>query len=264
LERGSDLKIVVCMKQVPDTNEIKIDPKTGTLQREGVPSIMNPEDKHALFAALKIKDAEVIAVSMGPPQADMVLREALAFGAKKAILLSDFAFAGSDTAATSYALCKAIEKIKPDLIMCGRQAIDGDTAQVGPQIAELLNIPQITYVQEIKEIKNGTIVVVKETETGEDTIETKLPALLTCIHSISEIEYPSIHGIARAFECEIELWKADTIGADKERLGLKGSPTWVHKSFTPSQQRQGNVLKGNARELAKQFAKMLKSKEIVR
>lgn len=258
------MKIVVCMKQVPDTNEIKIDQKTGTLIREGVPSIMNPEDKHALLAALQIKDAEVIALSMGPPQAEMILREALAYGAKSAILLCDFAFAGSDTAATSYALSKAIEKINPNLVMCGRQAIDGDTAQVGPQIAELLGLSQITYVQKIINISKDTIEVQRETEIGYDIVETILPALITCTNEVSEIDYPSLKGIAFAFEQKIETWKADDINADKERLGLKGSPTWVSKSFTPSQQRQGNIQKGNPKELAKQLAKSFIEKEIAK
>ena len=252
------------MKQVPDTNEIKIDPATGTLKREGVPSIMNPEDKHALLAALEIKDAEITALSMGPPQAEMILREALAFGAQKAILMSDFAFAGSDTAATSYALSKAIEKLNPDLIMCGRQAIDGDTAQVGPQIAELLKLPQITYVQKIEKITNDSIVVQKETETGHDLIRAKLPALITCTEKISTIEYPTLQGIEKAFVEEIQTWKADDVKADKELLGLKGSPTWVNKSFTPNQQRTGNIQKGNVKELAKGLAKQFKNKEIVK
>ena len=258
------MKIIVCMKQVPDTNEIKIDQKTGTLIREGVPSIMNPEDKHALLAALQIKDADVTALSMGPPQAEMILREALAYGAKKGVLLCDFAFAGSDTAATSYALSKAIEKINPDLVMCGRQAIDGDTAQVGPQIAELMGLPQVTYVQKIVAVSKENIEVQRETEIGYDLIEVKLPALITCTNDVSEIEYPSLQGIASAFEEDIETWKADDIGAEKEKLGLKGSPTWVSKSFTPSQQRQGNILKGNPKELAKQLAKDFISKEIVK
>jgi electron transfer flavoprotein beta subunit len=258
------MKIVVCMKQVPDTNEIKIDPKTGTLQREGVPSIMNPEDKHALLAALKIKDSEVIALSMGPPQAEMILREALAYGAKKSILLCDYAFAGSDTAATSYALSKAIQKLNPDLIVCGRQAIDGDTAQVGPQLAELLGLSQVTYVQEIIEISKNKIKVKKETEIGLDIIEAPIPALITCTNDVSPLEYPSLQAISAAFESEIETWKADDLKADKERAGLKGSPTWVHKSFTPSQQRQGNILRGNVKELAKQLAKDFISKEIVK
>jgi electron transfer flavoprotein beta subunit len=252
------------MKQVPDTTEIKIDPQKGTLIREGVPSIMNPEDKHALLAALQIKGAEIIALSMGPPQAEMILREALAYGAKKAILLCDFAFAGSDTAATSYALSKAIEKISPDLIMCGRQAIDGDTAQVGPQIAELMNLPQVTYAQKIVNIGKDKIEVQRETEIGCDVIETSLPALITCTNDISSIDYPSLQGISSAFEQEIETWKADDIKGDKERMGLNGSPTWVNKSFTPSQQRQGNIVKGNVKEMAKQLAKEFMSKEIVK
>ncbi|MBD3163892.1 electron transfer flavoprotein subunit beta [Candidatus Woesearchaeota archaeon] len=258
------MKIVVCMKQVPDTNEIKIDQKTGTLKREGVPAIMNPEDKHALLAALKIKNAEIIALSMGPPQAEMILREALAYGADKAVLLCDFAFAGSDTAATSYALAQAIKKIDPMLIMCGRQAIDGDTAQVGPQIAELLQIPQITYVQKIINLSKDKIEAEKETEIGHDIIECKLPALITCTDNIAEIAYPSLQGIEKAFESKIETWKAENINAEKEKLGLKGSPTWVNKSFTPSQQRQGNILRGNSKELAKQLADMLIGKEIVK
>lgn len=258
------LKIVVCIKQVPDTTEIKIDAKTGTLKREGVPAIMNPEDKHALLSALKIKDADVIALSMGPPQAEMILREALAYGAKKAILMCDFAFAGSDTAATSYALSKAIEKLNPDLIMCGRQAIDGDTAQVGPQMAELLKIPQITYVQKISKIENNTIEVQRETEIGYDVVQTTLPCLITCTEKISEVQYPTLQGITIAFETDIETWKSDDVNADKELLGLKGSPTWVNKSFTPNQSRQGNIQKGNVKELAKSLAKQFKNKEIIK
>lgn len=258
------MKIIVCMKQVPDTNDIKIDTKTGTLIREGVPSIMNPEDKHALLAALKIKGAEITALSMGPPQAEMILREALAYGADKAILLCDFAFAGSDTAATSYVLSQAIKRLGPDLIMCGRQAIDGDTAQVGPQIAELLDIPQVTYVQKIAGIDKEKIEVQKETEIGYDVIETNLPALITCTDDISEIDYPPLQGINKAFQKEIETWKAADINADKEKIGLEGSPTRVQKSFTPTHQRQGNILKGNVKELAKQLAKSFIDKEIVK
>lgn len=258
------MKITVCMKQVPDTNDIKIDTKTGTLIREGVPSIMNPEDKHALLAALKIKGAEITALSMGPPQAEMILREALAYGADKAILLCDFAFAGSDTAATSYALSKAIEKLNPDLIMCGRQAIDGDTAQVGPQIAELLDIPQMTYVQKILNLDEDKIEVQKETEIGYNILEAPLPALITCTDEISDIDYASLQGINKAFQKEIETWKAADINADKEKIGLEGSPTWVQKSFTPTHQRQGNILKGNVKELAKQLAKSFIDKEIVK
>ena len=258
------IKIVVCMKQVPDTNEIKIDQKTGTLKREGVPSIMNPEDKHALLAALKIENADIISLSMGPPQAEMILRESLAYGAKKAVLLCDFAFAGSDTAATSYALSQAIKKLNPDLIVCGRQAIDGDTAQVGPQIAELLSLPQLTYVQKIVSTTKNKIEVHKETEIGYDVVEMALPGLITCTNDISEIEYPSLQGIAKAFDEEITTWKATDVDAEKEKLGLKGSPTWVNKSFTPNQARQGNIQKGNAKELAKGLAKSFIEKEIAK
>lgn len=258
------MKIIVCMKQVPDTTEIKIDPKTGTLQREGVPSIMNPDDKHALLAALKIPNQEIIALSMGPMQAEIMLREALAYGAKKAVLLCDYAFAGSDTSATSYILSMAIKKLNFDLIICGRQAIDGDTAQVGPQIAELLNIPQITFVQKIIKIHEHTIIVQKETQIGYDIIEAKLPLLLTCTSDVSEYGYPTLNGIEDAFKQNIEIWKASDLEAEKERLGLKGSPTWVKKSFTPTQQRGGNILRGNTKELAKQLAKQFIDKELIK
>ncbi len=257
------MKIVVCIKQVPDTTEIKIDQKTGTLQREGVPSIMNPEDKHALLAAVKLSK-DVTVISMGPPQAEMILREALAYGASRAILLSDFAFAGSDTAATSYALAQAIKKINPDLIMCGRQAIDGDTAQVGPQIAELLDIPQVTYVKKIVNHSDEKITVEKETKYGSDIVESNLPVLLTCLSDISEHYYPTLQGINLAFDAKFETWNAADIDADKSKLGLKGSPTWVLKSFAPQRQRQSNLLKGQPKELARQLAKDLKKKVLLK
>ncbi|MFC1800550.1 electron transfer flavoprotein subunit beta/FixA family protein, partial [Nanoarchaeota archaeon] len=194
------MNIIVCIKQVPDTNDIKIDKEKGTLKREGVPSIMNPDDKHALIEAVKLKgDGNVTVVSMGPPQAEEVLREALAYGADEAFLLTDRLFAAADTMATSYTIAKAIEKIgKFDLIFCGRQAIDGDTAQIGPQVAENLGIPQITYVQKI-EVKDGSVEVERQTEYGHDVVSAKMPVLLTAVKELNQPDYPTLKGILSAY-----------------------------------------------------------------
>ncbi len=191
------MKIVVCLKQVPDTTAVKIDPKTGTLIRDGVPSIINPEDKHALEVALQLKDnngAEVTVLSMGPPQAKSALREALCMGADKAILITDRAFAGADTLATSKALAGALKKLEYDIIFAGRQAIDGDTAQVGPEIAEHLNIPQVTYVQGVKVEEDG-LLVNRALEDGYELIKVKAPVLLTAIKELNEPRYMNVKKI---------------------------------------------------------------------
>ncbi len=241
------MDMIVCIKQVPDTNEVKIDPKKGTLIRDGVPSIINPEDKHALEGALQIKDqfgGKVTVITMGPPQAKVALREALAMGADEAILVSDWAFAGADTLATSYTLVKTIEKVgKYDLIFCGRQAIDGDTAQVGPEIAEQLDIPQITYVTDLK-LENDKVIVERALEDGHAVIETSLPALLTVLTKFNEPRYASMGGIIDAYEKEITVWSVKDLSVEKDKLGLDGSPTQVVKTFTPSQERSGEILKG--------------------
>ena len=187
------MKIIVCIKQVPDTTEVKLDPKTGRLIRDGVPSIINPDDKNALEEALRIKDENpdttVTVVSMGPPQADVAMREALAMGADEAILISGREFGGSDTWATSYIIATAIKKIPDyDIIFCGRQAIDGDTAQVGPQIAEQLNIPQITYVQKL-DIEGDKVIVQRQLEDGYTVVEAKMPVLLTAIKELNTPRY---------------------------------------------------------------------------
>ena len=191
------MNIVVCLKQVPDTTAVKIDPKTGTLIRDGVPSIINPEDKHALEAALEIKDrhgAHITVVSMGPLQAQNALREALCMGADEAILISDRAFAGSDTLATSKTLAGAIRKLNYDIIFAGRQAIDGDTAQVGPEIAEHLNIPQVTYVEGI-EVKDDSLIINRALENGYELLEVKQPVLLTAIKELNEPRYMNVRNI---------------------------------------------------------------------
>lgn len=259
------MKIVVCIKQVPDTTEIKINPVTGTLIREGVPSIMNPDDKGGLEMALRLKDkygAEVTVITMGPPQADLVLREALAMGADKAILLTDRKFAGADTLATSNALAGAIRTLKWDLIIAGRQAIDGDTAQVGPQIAEHLDVPQISYVADL-EWDNNRFVVKKETEEGYQRLAVAGPCLLTVLASGCKARYMNVRGIVEAYKKPVEIWGADRIEVDEEKLGLKGSPTRVAKAFTKGLKQAGEVFEVDAEEAVGIIISKLKEKFII-
>ena len=231
---------VVCLKQVPDTAEVRIDPKTNTLMREGVPSIINPYDAHALEEALALRDklgGKVTVLSMGPPQAKESLRKAVSLGADEAILLSDRAFAGSDTLATSYILAKALERIRSeqgiDLVLCGKQAIDGDTAQVGPGIARRLDMPQLTYVVKVEWCKDGEIQVQRKLEDGSEIIKAKLPALLTVEKELNEIRYASLPNMLRAARYEPLVWGADKLSLNPEEMGLKGSPTSVSRIFAP-------------------------------
>lgn len=261
------MKIVVMIKQVPDTNEVRLDRRTGTLIREGVPSIINPEDKNALEEALKVKEtrgAKVVVVSMGPPQAEDALREALAMGADEAILLTDRAFAGADTWATATTLGMALQKIGDyDLVLAGRQAIDGDTAQVGPQLAEYLNVPQVTYVREFT-VDEGKVVAQRVLEDGYEEIEATLPALLTITKEANEPRYPHAGAIMSAYrEREVAFWGAEDIEADPERVGLKGSPTQVKRSFTPPPKEPGQVIKSAPAEAAKDLVAILRSKNII-
>jgi len=261
------MRIIVCIKQVPNTNEVKIDPKTGTLIREGVPSIINPDDKHALEEALRLKEkfgGRVIVISMGPPQADEALREALAMGADEAILLTDRAFAGADTLATSKTLAKAIKKIGEfDIIFCGRQAIDGDTAQVGPQLAEHLNIPQVTYVENI-EINGEEVRVRRALEDGYEILKTNFPVLLTAIKTLNNPRYPSIKGIFDAYrENRITYWGPADIEINADEIGLKGSPTQVKETFTPESKRAGEMISGNPREMVTTLVERLKEKHVI-
>ncbi|MBQ4649321.1 MAG: electron transfer flavoprotein subunit beta/FixA family protein [Firmicutes bacterium] len=244
------MKIVVCIKQVPDTTEVRLDPKTNTLIRDGVPSIINPDDKSGIEAALQLKEqcpgSTVTVLCMGPPQADVALREALAMGCDEAILLSDRAFGGADTWATSSTLAAALKKIGYDIIITGRQAIDGDTAQVGPQIAEHLGLPQISYVENIQVESEDTLVVQRQFEGFYHIIEIKTPCLLTALSQLATPRYMTVHGVMDAYrEKEVKLWTLadieDTV--DKANLGLKGSPTRVMKSFTKQAKGAGTVLK---------------------
>lgn len=257
------MKIIVCIKQVPDTNEVRINPETGTLIRDGVPSIINPDDKNAIEEALRIKEKEkdvtVTILSMGPIQAKGALKEALAMGADEAILLSDRVFGGSDTWATATILAKAIETIgEYDLIFCGRQAIDGDTAQVGPEIAEFLNLPQITYVSELK-IGDKSIKAKRSTEDGFYQIEAPMPALITCIKELNTPRYPRPSLIYKAFATEdnIKIWTNEDIHVDLTQIGVKNSPTNVFRSFVPVREFHGETLTGSNKDIAEQLIREL-------
>ena len=263
------MNIIVTVKQVPNTHEVKIDPKTGTLIREGVPSIINPEDKNAIEEALRIKeehdDVEVTALSMGPAQAETALRETLSMGVDRAILLSDRAFAGADTLATSYILAVAIKKIKKcDLILCGRQAIDGDTGQVGPQIAEVLGIPQATYAEEI--CLKGNIVTVKS-DFGSVTrvIEMKTPALITVTNKINSPRFKTMNNVLRAFrDKEVMTWTSKDLKLNPMRIGINGSPTWVRKTFVPKHSRDGLVIEKRSMEMAEDILDYILEKSLLR
>lgn len=256
------MNIIVCIKQVPDTSDVRIDPVTKNLVREGVKSIINPFDMYAIEEGVRLKEkfgGKVIVLTMGPPQAEAILREAISLGCDEAILVSDRAFAGADTLATGYTLSKAIEKIKDyDIIICGKQAIDGDTAQVGPGIAATLDIPQITYVRKIEEIKDGNITAERMTEDGYEVIQTKIPCLLTVVKEINVPRLPSLKGKMKAKSAAITVWKAADIGAEESRIGLKGSPTEVWKIFTPPPRPKGKIFEGEAKEAVNQLVDSLK------
>lgn len=260
------MNIVVCIKQVPDTTEVRLDPKTNTLIRDGVPSIINPDDKAGLEAAIRLKDemgAHVTVVSMGPPQADLALREALAMGADEAILVTDRAFGGADTWATSTTIAAALNNLQYDLIITGRQAIDGDTAQVGPQIAEHLNLANISYAEEIK-IEDGYIIVKRQYEDRYHTIKAKLPILITALAELNKPRYMTPGGIFNAFrEKEVKVWTLKDLTVDLDNIGLKGSPTKVKKSFTKGAKSAGKVFSLEPQESAELILDKMKEKFII-
>jgi electron transfer flavoprotein alpha/beta subunit len=245
------MRIIVCIKQVPDTAEVKINPDTGTLIREGVPSIINPFDMNAIEAGLQIREksgGKVTVITMGPPQAESVLRDAVAMGADEALLISDSAFAGSDTWATAFTLAKAIEKTGADIIICGKQAIDGDTAQVGPGTAEFLDIPHISYIRKIEEVTESSIRVQRMMDEGYDVVESPFPVLLTVVKELNEPRMPSLKGKMAAKKAVIQKWGAADIMADEHDLGLKGSPTQVKNIFTPEARSERKMLEGTPDE----------------
>jgi electron transfer flavoprotein beta subunit len=262
------MNIIVCIKQVPDSTRVKVDPKTSTLVRAGVPSILNPYDHFALSQALKIKaktGAAVTVISMGPPQAQSVIRLALGLGADKGILLSDRAFAGSDTWATSYALATAIRKTEAfDLIVCGQMAIDGDTAQTGPGIAFHLDIPQITFCDGI-DCDGRTVTVSKIIDGGHQTMQADLPVLVTMTMPFDYVAaYPSLLGAFKAQQKQSVTWTAADIGADPKKLGLEGSPTRVDRIFPPPARPKGEIFSGSAGELADTLIRILKKESIIK
>jgi electron transfer flavoprotein beta subunit len=260
------MNIVVCIKQVPDTTEVRLDPKTGTLIRDGIPSIINPDDKSGLEAALRLKDeigANITVITMGPPQAEEALRESFAMGVDRAILLTDRAFAGADTWATSSTIAGALKKLDYDLIIAGRQAIDGDTAQVGPQIAEHLQIPHVSYVEDL-DIYEKDIILKRVFEDGYHKIKVKTPCLITTLKEMNEPRYMSVGGIFDAYrEKQVEIWTVNDIEVDMANMGLKGSPTKVKKSFTKGAKSAGKVFEVDAKEGAKIIVEKLKEKYII-
>ena len=266
------MKIIVCVKQVPDTSgKVAVNPD-GTLDRASMQTITNPDDMNALEAALKLKDetgCKVIVVTMGPPPAEGMLREILARGADEAVLVSGREFGGSDTYATSQILAAAINRIgveKEDIVMCGRQAIDGDTAQVGPQIAEKLNLPQVTYAADIK-LEGDVVTVKRMLEDGYMTIKVQTPCLLTCIKELNEPRYMSVGGVFEAYSkpmsvFDYEALKNDPL-IDPTTIGLKGSPTNILTSFTPPQKGAGMMLEGADKDTCDKLAGILAKKHII-
>lgn len=242
------MNIVVCIKQVPGTTQVKINPETGTLIRDGVEAVVNPFDEYAIEEAIRIKEkvgGVVKVITMGPPQADSALRSAIAMGADEGYLLTDRAFAGSDTWATSYALSSGIKTLGPvDLIICGKQAIDGDTAQVGPGVAEMLNVPYVAWVRKVEEITSSSIKVERLMEEGYDIVEMPLPGLITVVKEINTPRMASLKGKMRAKSAKINIIDANALNVDNSKLGLKGSPTQVLRSFVPERKTGGEKLSG--------------------
>ena len=262
------MEIVVCIKQVPETNDIGWDPKTGTLIREGAGGILNPNDRHALEAALQLREEHgglITALSMGPPQAEDALREALSMGVDKAILLSDKVFAGADTLSTSYALSRAVKKIaKFDLILCGKESWDGMTAQVGPQLAELLNLPQLTYATEIT-INSNSVRIKQKLDDGFRILETSFPAVITVEREINQPRIPSMDSIMEAYrDKEVVVWGGEYLGGDRENFGLKGSPTQSRKVYTKIVKKgKVTILEGEPDEVAGNLIQILKQKGLL-
>jgi electron transfer flavoprotein beta subunit len=261
------MHFICCIKQVPNTTNVQIDPKTNTLKREGVESIINPFDEYAIEEAVQLKErtnGKSTVITMGPPQAEAALRNALGRGINDAVLVSDRAFAGADTWATAYTLSQAIKSLgEYDLIICGKQASDGDTAQVGPGIAEMLDIPHVAYVKKIEEIKPGYIKVERMMEDGFDIIEMPLPALITVVKEINTPRMPSLKGMMMAKKAQIKALNAETIKAEAKNIGLTGSPTQVMKIFSPPARPGGEKLEGSPEEIAQGLVDKLRNAQLI-
>lgn len=255
------MKLIVCVKQVPNTTEIKIDPITNTLVREGVESILNPFDAYAIEEAVRLKEkhgGHITIISMGPPQVESTLREAISLGADEMILLSDRAFAGADTLATSLTLAAAIKKLGEfDLILVGQQAIDGDTAQVGPGIAAHLNLPQTCFVRKIEEVMPDQLILQRLMEDGYDRVQMRLPALVSVVKEINEPRLPSLRGKRNAKNAELTIWNKDDLGLDEKDTGLNGSATQVLRIFTPKHDKLTEKFQGDADDAVEKIVSQL-------
>lgn len=263
------MRIIVCVKQVPDTTEVRIDPKTNTLIREGVPSILNPYDQFALEEGIRIRkmagEGNITVLSMGPPQARTALIKCLALGADDAVLLSDRAFAGADTWATSNTLSEAVRKLGEfDVVLCGQQAIDGDTAQVGPEIAQNLGIPQVTYVEEVRKVEGKKLELRKQTEDGYQIIEVDAPVLLSLMPTTSfEPGIAPMSGIMKAKRKPFEVWGSEALAEDPSKFGLDGSFTQVIRTYPPPSRGEGRILEGGPSEAAKTLAESLLKENVL-
>jgi len=257
------MNIVVCMKQVPGTTEVKINPQTNTLVREGIKNVINPFDTYALEEGVRIKErcgGTVRVVSMGPPQAEEILREAISLGADETILLSDAAFAGADTWATAFTLSMAINKLgQYNIVICGRQTLDGDTGQVGPELAEMLGIPFVAYVCQIEEISDSQARVRRMIDDGYEIVETPLPAVITVTKELNVPRLPSLRGIARAKRANIPVWTVHELGVDPGRVGLSGSFTRVVKVFFPQRTGRAEIFQGELESQVERLIAKLKA-----
>ena len=261
------MNIVVCLKQVPGTTEVKINPQTNTLIRQGIKNILNPFDSYALEEGVRLREKQggkVTAISMGPPQAADMLREAVALGADEAVLLSDDAFAGADTWATAYTLAGAVRKLAPfDLVICGRQSIDGDTAQVGPELAEMLAIPFIAYVSQVQQVAASEMRLKRMIDEGYEIVRTPLPCLITVNKEINQPRLPSLRGLARSRTAKIPVWGAADLALEPERVGLAGSSTQVVKIFSPQRQKKARMLGGENAAQVESLLAILKEEGLI-
>jgi len=262
------VNIFVCIKQVPGTTQVKINPDTGTLIRDSVEAVINPFDEYAIEEALRIKEKKgglVKAITMGPPQAETALRSAIAMGADEGYLITDRAFAGSDTWATSYTLANTISTLGDyDLIICGKQAIDGDTAQVGPGVAEMLNVPFVAWVRKVEEITDTTIRVERLMEDGYDVVEMPMPSLITVVKEINEPRMASLKGKMRAKKAEIRTITAADLSVDTSKIGLDGSPTQVLRSFVPEKKTGGEKFTGELPEIVEKVTSTILDLNIIK
>ena len=262
------MNIVVCIKQVPGTTQVRINPETGTLIRDGVEAVVNPFDEYAIEEALRIREKAggvVKVITMGPPQAEIALRSTIAMGVDEGILITDMKFAGSDTWATSYTLSCAIKSLEnTDLIICGKQAIDGDTAQVGPGVAEMLDIPFVAWVRKVEEITGSTIRVERMMEEGYDIVEMPLPCLITVVKEINTPRMASLKGKMRSKKAEITKLDATSFPVDEDRIGLTGSPTQVLRSFVPEKKSGGEKISGEVPDLVAKIKSTILDLEIIK